>query len=243
VKNFFAIWRRELAACFLSPIAYVTMVFFLIASSSTFLVGAIRNTGNNVFLTTLLFGSIVVWLTVLVSIVAMRLFTEEIKTGTIEMLMTAPVTETEVVLGKYAGAVTFVLCIVAPSVGNIYLLAALSPSVGPVDAGAVVGGCVITFLITSFCMAMGLLISLMTKNQIAAAISCLCLIWLALLMGNIAAAFPFVPPKMVAYLSVLTHVDDFARGSIDTRPVVLYVSGATFMLFAAIRTLESRRWK
>src|SRR3989339_1774952 len=120
MRNFFAIWRRELAACFLSPIAYVTMVFFLIASGSTFLVGVIKNVGSNVFLTNLLFASIVMWLTVLISIVSMRLFTEEVRAGTIEMLMTAPVTETEVVLGKYAGAVTFVLCIVAPSVGNIY---------------------------------------------------------------------------------------------------------------------------
>jgi ABC-2 type transport system permease protein len=90
---------------------------------------------------------------------------------------------------------------------------------------------------------MGVVVSLMTRNQIAAAISCLCLIWLILFMGNIAAAFPFVPSKMVSYLSVLTHVDDFSRGSIDTRPVVLYLSGTLFMLFAAVRLLESRRWR
>lgn len=243
MRNFLAIWRRELAACFLSPIAYVTMVFFLIAAGSTFLVGAIRNTGNNVFLTSLLFASIVMWLTILISIISMRLFTEEIRAGTIEMLMTAPVTEAEVVLGKYAGAVTFALFVVAPAIGSIYLLSAMSPAVGPVDAGAVAGGCCITVLVTSFCMSMGLLVSLMTRNQIAAAISCLCLIWLFLFLGNIVAAFPFMPQKLAGYLSVLTHVDEFSRGSVDTRPVIMYLSGTVFMLFASVRVLESRRWK
>jgi len=243
VRNFFAIWRRELAACFLSPIAYVTMVFFLIASSSTFLAGAIKNAGGNVFLTSLLFASIVMWLTVLVSVVSMRLFTEEVRSGTIEMLMTAPVTEAEVVLGKYAGAVTFVLIVVAPAVANIYLLALLSPSVGAVDTGAVIGGCIITVLITSFCMSIGLLVSLLTRNQIAAAISCLCLIWIILFLGNIVSAFPFMPAKAVTYLSVLAHVDEFSRGSIDTRPIMLYLTGTIFFVFTAIRVLESRRWK
>lgn len=243
MKNFLAIWRRELAACFLSPIAYVTMVFFLIASSSTFLVGVVKNVGSNVFVTSLLFASIVMWLTVLVSIVSMRLFTEEVRSGTIEMLMTAPVTEAEVVLGKYAGAVTFVLIVVAPAVAGVYLLAILNPSIGVVDNGAVVGGCIITILVTSFCMSAGLLVSLLTKNQIAAAISCLCLIWIFLFLGNIVSAFPFMPVKVVTYLSVLSHVDEFSRGTIDTRPAVLYISGTAFMIFAAIRVLESRRWK
>ena len=243
MRNLCAIWRRELAACFLSPIAYVTMVFFLIASGSTFLVGVIKNAGSNVFLTNLLFASIVMWLTVLVSIVSMRLFTEEVRSGTIEVLMTAPVTETEVVLGKYAGAVTFVIIIIAPAVANIFELAALNPAIGKIDSGAVVGGCVITFLVISFCMSMGLLVSLLTKNQIAAAITCLCLIWIILFLGNIVSAFPFMPAKLVAYLSVLAHVDEFSRGSIDTRPVVLYLSGSAFMIFTAIRVLESRRWK
>ncbi|OGV69259.1 MAG: hypothetical protein A2283_21725 [Lentisphaerae bacterium RIFOXYA12_FULL_48_11] len=243
MRNLCAIWRRELAACFLSPIAYVTMVFFLIASGSTFLVGVIKNAGSNVFLTNLLFASVVMWLTVLISIVSMRLFTEEVRSGTIEMLMTAPVTETEVVLGKYAGAVTFVLVIVAPAIANIFALAALNPSIGKIDEGAVVGGCIITFLVIAFCMSMGLLVSLMTKNQIAAAITCLCLIWIMLFLGNIVSAFPFMPAKLVAYLSVLAHVDEFSRGSIDSRPVILYLSGSAFMLFTAVRVLESKRWK
>lgn len=243
MRNLFVIWRRELAACFLSPIAYVTMVFFLIASGSTFLVGVIKNAGGNVFLTNLLFASIVMWLTVLISIVSMRLFTEEVRSGTIEMLMTAPVTETEVVLGKYAGAVTFVLIIVAPAIANIFALGALNPAIGKIDYGAVAGGCIITFLVISFCMSMGLLVSLLTKNQIAAAIMCLCLIWIILFLGNIVSAFPFMPVKLVTYLSVLAHVDEFSRGSIDSRPVVLYLSGSAFMIFTAVRVLESKRWK
>lgn len=243
MRKFLAIWRRELAACFLSPIAYVTMVFFLLAANTTFLVGAIRNAGNSVFLTSLLFASIVMWLTVMIAIVSMRLFAEETRSGTIEMLMTAPVTETEVVLGKYAGAMTFAFFVMAPAVGSIYLLAAMSPTLGRVDTGAVIGGCLITSLVSSFCMSVGLLISLLTKNQIVSAISCVCLLLLTMFLGYILAVFPFVPPKLSAYLSLLSHVDDFSRGSIDSRPVVLYLSGTAFMLFSAVRVLESRRWK
>jgi len=243
MRNFFAIWRRELAACFLSPIAYVTMVFFLIAANSTFIVGAIKNVGNSVFLVSLLFASIIMWLTVLVSIVSMRLFAEEIRSGTIEMLMTAPVTEAEVVLGKYAGAMTFVLFVIAPAVASIYIFAAMGPGQDIVDSGALTGGCVIIFLIAAFCMSLGLVVSLLTRSQIIAAISCLCLIWLMLFLGNIVSAIPFAPPKLVTFLSLLSHVEDFARGSIDTRPVVLYLSATAFMLFTAVRILESRRWK
>ncbi len=243
MKTFLVIWRRELAACFLSPVAYVTMVSFVSVSAFTFLAQVTRNAGTSDPLSVLLFASIIVWLTILVSVITMRLFAEEKSSGTLEALMTAPVTDAEVVLGKYAGALTFVTIVVAPAVACIFILASLSPGIVSVDAGAVTGGCIIIFLVSALSVAVGLLVSLMTRNQIVAAIACFVAIWCVLLFGWLVSSVPGVPPKLAAHLSAMSQIEDFARGSVDTRPVVLYVSCTGFVLFAAVRLLESRRWK
>lgn len=243
MRNFFTIWHRELTSCFLSPVAYVTMVVFLFASGLTFMTSVEKCEGTTDSLSVVLFAAIIIWLTALITVISMRLFAEEKHLGTIETLMTAPVTETQVVLGKYAGAFTFLLIVVAPSIGNIFLLKALSPGIDFVDTGAVAGGCLILLLVSAFCMSIGLLISLMTGNQIVAAICCFCAIWLVLMFGHMVSAMPGGPERAVDYMSPLTHIEDFARGSVDTRPIVIYLSGTVFMLFAAVRALESRRWR
>jgi len=243
MRRFPVVWRRELAACFLSPVAYVTMVAFVSVSAFTFLAQVMRDVGGSDPLSVLLFASIILWLTILVSVVTMRLFAEEKRSGTLETLMTAPVTDVEVVLGKYAGAMTFVTIVVAPAVACIFILAALSPGIESVDAGAVTGGCVIVFVVAALAVAIGLLVSLMTRNQIVAAIACFVAIWFVLLFGWFVSSVPGVSPKLSAYLSAMSQIEDFARGSVDTRPIVLYVSCTVFVLFAAVRLLESRRWK
>ena len=236
------IWRREMTACFLSPVAYVTMVAFLLISGATFIVGVLRNIGTTETVPSLLFGATILWLTLLVTVISMRLFAEERRSGTLEALMTAPVTEAQVVLGKYAGALTFLLIAAAPTVSNIFVLAALNPVAGPIDGGAVIGGGLILGIISAFCLAIGLLISLMTRNQIIAAICTFCAIWFVLLFGWLAAVLPFGMEGPAEYLSAMNHIEDFVRGSIDTRPLILYVSGTVFVLFLSVRVLESRRW-
>jgi len=243
MRNFFAIWRRELTASFLSPVAYVTMVVFLAVTGATFLTSVIHNVGSDELLSHQLFASLIVWLTVLVTVVCMRLFAEEIRSGTIEALLTTPVTDAEVVLGKYAGALTFIVIATVPAVANIFVLAALSPGVEAVDAGAVAGGCLSLLLMSAFCTAVGALISLLTRNQIVAAICTFTVVWGVLLLGWLLAALPFGWARAGEYLSAMMHVEDFARGAVDTRPIVLYVSMTAFVLFAAVRVLESRRWR
>jgi ABC-2 type transport system permease protein len=92
-------------------------------------------------------------------------------------------------------------------------------------------------------MAIGLWISLLASNQIVAAICCFCGVMLPLLAGYAGTLLPPACEPLVAYVSTHFHVMDFARGSIDSRPVVLYVSGTALMLFMAVRQLESRRWR
>lgn len=243
MRNVLTIWRRELAACFLSPIAYVTMVVFLAACGATFMAGVMRNLGGSEPLSTLLVASTVIWLTALVTVITMRLFAEERKSGTLETLMTAPVLEREIVLGKYLGAFTFLLAVMTPAFANVFILAAFSPAIQALDLGAIGGGVLVMILFSGFLLAVGMVISLVTANQIIAAVVCFTVLWVILLFGWLASSLPFGEHALVTFLSPATHIDDFARGAIDTRVIVFYISITVFLLFTATRMLESRRWR
>ena len=243
MRKFMAIWRRELSASFLSPVAYVTMLVFLLMTGLIFWDAVTKNVGTGEPLAAILCAAVVVCQTILVTVVCMRLFAEERHSGTLETLMTAPVTETQVVLGKYAGAVSFVLLVVAPSVAFIFILKALSPGIETVDMGALLGSGLIVGLTAALAVAVGLLASLTTRNQIVAGIACFCAIWMVYLLGSAWVVLPGRPSEMLAYVSAMEHVGDFSRGLVDTRVIALYLSFTAFVLFTAIRVLECRRWR
>lgn len=245
MRNFLTIWRREMAAYFLSPVAYVTFVAYLAASAATFMVGVLQNAGATVVLSNLLFDSLFLWLPVLLTVVTMRLFAEEKRSGTIEMLMTAPITEREVVFGKFAGAFTSVLTVLLPAVGTIFLLDTMCPGVSmrELDPGAIAGGSLILILSTALFLALGLLISLTTRSQVVAAISTLSLIWMALMAGWLLSLIPGSPRHVTDYISMTRNISDFAQGMLDLRPVILYLTGTGLLLFVSVRILESERWK
>jgi len=244
MRNFFTIWRRELAGCFLSPVAYVTMVLFIGAAGGTFMTGVVRHEGVQSSLPELLYSAIMIWGTVLITVISMRLFTEEKRAGTIETLMTAPVTESAVVLGKYAGALAFFMVVTAPVVGCAYILARMSPTIGTIDTGCMLAGGLMVLLVSSACVSVGLVISLTTRNQIIAAICCFAAIWLVILAGWLIKVLPCGGGEaLVEYISSDHHLYNFSRGIVDTRPIILYLSGTVLMLFVAVRMLESRRWR
>ena len=238
-----AVMRRELTASFFSPVAYITMVVFLVLSGGTFLLALWQNQGAFDPPTVLLAASTVVWLTVLIAVVAMRLFAEEKRSGTFETLMTAPLSETAVVLGKYAGALAFILLVMVPIMATPFVVAAFSPALETIDRGAWWGGVLILVLVGGFLLSIGEWISLLTRNQIVAAICVLAVSWLVLLMGDVIAAIPFGSESAAMRFSPLRHVDDFSRGLIDSRTILFYLSGTVFFLFVSVRTLESSRWR
>lgn len=243
MSRFFTIWWRELASCFLSPVAYVTLVIFLSASGWVFVQAADQKSGTMESLEVLLFMSIFFWVPILSTVISMRLFAEEKRQGTLETLMTAPVTDTEVILGKYAGALSFLFIVVYPAVSYVFILAALSPGVTFIDGGGLIGGCLMLALVSSTSVAIGLVVSLLTKNQIVAAICIFCAVWMPFFLRNLASVLPFGSEKALDYVSIETHVLDFARGSVDTQPIVLYLTSTVFLLFVAVKLLEVRRWK
>jgi ABC-2 type transport system permease protein len=220
------------------------MILFIAVSGLIFLASVIWNAGSTVSVVVLNAETILLWLPVLITMVCMRLFSEERRSGTLETLMTAPVTETQIVLGKYAGAMTFLLLVILPAVSFIFMLSFLSPGIHSIDIGAVYGSCLIIVLISFFCVALGMVVSLFTRNMIVSFFAIFCAVWCVILLGNVVTA---LPEWMLApggdLFSMVVHVDDFAHGSIDTRPIVMYVSGTVCLLFVATRLLESRRWR
>ena len=247
-EAFFTLWRKELASYFLSPIAYVMMMFFLLVMGVSFslLVSVMASGPAGVTMMKELFSSIFFWIAMLivVPVLTMRFFAEEKRSGTIETLMTAPVTDTAVVLAKYAGAMTFFVILWLPTASYAFILKAFSPLTAPVDLGPMLGGYVGAFLVGAMYIAIGLFCSSMTNNQIVAAITCFAMICVAFFAGFI----PYITRSELfrdfgGYVSSISHMLDFSRGAVDTRPIVFYLTVSALMLFATIKVIESRKWK
>jgi ABC-2 type transport system permease protein len=247
MRIFRTLWCRELAAYFLSPIAYVTIMFFLFVMGYSFwMMTTIMSQGTvEVSVMSQLFGSIFFWIALLVVIpvMSMRLIAEEKRSGTLETLMTAPVSDVAVVLAKYVGAMSFFIVLWLPTIAYAFILRAFDP-MATVDYGPMLSGYLGAFLIGGFYIAIGLFCSACTRNQIVAAIFCFAVICVAFFAGFL----PYIASNPVLqrfgeYFSAVNHMLDFSRGMVDTRPLILYVSGMVFMLFATIKVLESRKWK
>jgi ABC-2 type transport system permease protein len=214
----------------------------LLLANGTFWFSVENNIGRVEFMPTLLYMSMVLWLPALAALTTMRLFAEEKRHGTLETLLTAPVTEWEVVAGKYAGALSFVTLALALSAGSVYTLALFSPAMAQPDTGAMIGGGIVVFLIAAYCVAVGLLFSLLTRNQIvAAACGYVAMVLPPLFVGSGMRGLPFDAERLSRYLAVEDHLMDFTRGALDARPAVLYVSGAMLLLFCGTRILALRK--
>lgn len=242
MRSFLTLLRRELSAVFLSPVAYVTMALFTSAACWTFLATVKAQTGRSVYPEQLLFVSVLIWMPFLITVISMRLFAEEKRSGTIETLMTTAIGETAVVLAKYAGALIFGWATIAPSIGALYVLAAASPGIPAVDGYAVMGGCAILALVSISCTAVGVLVSLLTRNQIVAAICCFWAIFTPFMVQPFMRAVPLFRHETIERFSLERHVSLFVTGTLSLQPAVLYLSIMVLMLFTAIRVLESRRW-
>jgi len=245
MRAFLMLWRREVAAYFLSPIAYITTIFFLVIMGFSFwlLANVMASGPAGAAVMRELFCSFFFWLCLLivVPVLTMRLLAEERRVGTLETLMTAPVSEAAVVLGKFAGALTFFAVMWIPTAAYVWILRTFSAASAPVDFGAVAAGYLGTLLVGMFYLAVGLFCSALTRNQIVAAIMAFALIGIAFLAGFLPYLSRSAWSHVGLYLSSVSHMLDFARGAVDTRPVVLYLSSTAFFLFATARVLAARK--
>lgn len=248
MRAFLTLWRKELGGYFLSPIAYVTTIFFLVVMGFSFwlLANVLVDGPVGVGVMQALFDSLFFWIGVLivVPIITMKLFADEKRSGTLELLMTAPVNDTAVVLAKYAAALGFYVVMWVPTVAYAFILQAFTPLTTSVDLGPMAGGYLGALCVGAFYLSVGLFASALTSNQIIAAITSFALFGVYFFTGLLAYVGRSDQVRdVVGYASALIHMEDFARGAIDSRPIILYLSCTVFMLFATVKALESRKWK
>jgi ABC-2 type transport system permease protein len=239
MKNVFTLFRRELASLFFSPIGYVVLAMFALGSSLVFYVSF--GPGNHATMRNTYAG--VVWLLVfLAPAISMRLLSEEISRGTLEKLMTSPVGEAQVVLGKWLAAVAFFAVLLLPLVVQFGVL---ELSADP-DWGPAITGLVGLLLVGGLYLAIGVFASAASENQIIAFLLTVFVICLLTFLLYFLPEATFVPPRVRAamfYANVNRQFEDFNKGLIDLRNFVYFLSVTALFLFLAVKLLESRRWR
>jgi ABC-2 type transport system permease protein len=234
-SNVGTIFQKELRSYFNSAVAYVVIVVFLaivgwMYTSSMFLI--------NVASLRMMFELIPLVFLFVVPAVTMRLLAEEKKAGTIELLTTKPLHDWEIVIGKYLAAWALIGIALLPTL--IYYITILF--LGDIDNGPVIGGYVGLLLMAGVYVAVGLLASSLTENQIVAFIVGLLMMFAFYMMDKVLIFVPDFMTSVVEYLGIDFHFANIARGVIDSRDIVYFGSVLGFTLYLSIVSLERRKW-
>ena len=255
MQNVLAIWQREMKAYFVSPIAYVVLTVFLFLSGFFFITilsaviqqsmmqGQFGQGAQPVdvpgIVTRSYFGTMSVVLLFMIPMLTMGLYAEEKKRGTIELLLTTPVSNVQALMGKYLASVSFLLV--------MYLVSGLPVAAlfvyGQPEWKPILGGYLGLFLYGAALLAIGLFISTLTENQIVSVVITFGVILVLWLIESFSSSAEGVAKDVLGYLSVIGHLDDFIKGVIDTSHVIFYLSFAFLGLFLTYRSLESMRWR
>lgn len=247
MRGVVATMQRELRSYFLSPLGWVVATGFLFFNGLTFqtILDYLNNPQAPASMTPLDFffgGTLFFWLALLFvgPVLTMRLLSEERRSGTLEMLLTAPITEGQVVIGKYLGAFLFYVFLWLPTLLYVALLAKELP----LDWGPIGASYLGTLGIGAMFLAIGLFTSAVTRNQVVAAVFSFALTFLCFLPAFL--EFLVNDPKVrdaLGYLNLYQHMDDFSKGIVDSRRLVYYLSVSAFFLFLASRALDAGKGK
>ena len=250
MRKFYTLLSREVRSYFYSPIAYVVLVFFLFVSGADFYFQVsfmnqrpVAYSVQEAFFNAVFFGFAVV---LIFPLITMRLFAEEFKLGTIEPLMTAPVRDCQVMLAKFFGALVFYVILWLPTLLYFWVFQVITHQPAANSTGAYLGAYLMLLLLGMFYLSVGCLASVLTKNQIVAAIISFCLITLHFFSGLISFVFLEVSSstrQLLGYFSALEQMGTLSRGEIDTRPMVLYLSLTVVMLTLTYQVFQSRKWR
>lgn len=254
MKNILLICRKELKSYFASPIAYLLMAFFGLVFGFGFytatrdmmrfsmqaqMMGQPQSMNVNEQIIRPLLGFASTIALFLIPMITMRTIAEEKRTGTIELLLTSPTKDIEIIVGKWLGAMTLYLCVLAMSMINIALLFAW----GQPDLKPVLVAYLGLILQGGALLAIGVFISSTTRNQIVAGgvtfFVCL-LLWL---LSWFTAFDSSAMAKVINYLSIVTHFENFSKGVLDSKDVIFYLSMIFFSLFITSRAMESLRYR
>jgi ABC-2 type transport system permease protein len=248
------IYKKELRLYFTSPVAYVLLTIFLLIAGYFFFsifsfftrasmqmamnpqMGRDLNVTDAVLRP--LFANLSVILLLLMPLVTMRLFAEERRSGTIELLLTYPVRDGAVLAGKYLAALTMYGVMVAGTLAYPIMLV----SFARVEWGPLVTGYLGLLLMGAMFLAVGLFASSLTENQVVAAIVTFGVLLMFWIIGWTAEFAGGPLGAVLTHLSILEHNDTFAKGVLDTKDIIYYVNFTVLALFLALRSLEARRW-
>ncbi|HHL39707.1 MAG TPA: ABC transporter permease [Deltaproteobacteria bacterium] len=258
MRNIYLLFVKELRSYFSSPIAYVVIAMFLAITGYLFyglfayfsklsfqaqIDPTLARQANLLNVTESvirpLFGIISMIMLIMTPLITMRQFSEEKKSGTIELLLSYPVTDTQVLAGKFLSCLGVLGAMLLASL----IFPALVMYFGEPETGPIITGYLGLFLLGASFIALGLFASSLTENQIIAAtisFGVLFLFWM------LSMSVPFVTPgigRFLAYVSITQHVESFAKGVIDTEDVIYYAIFIFLFLFLTLRMLESKRWR
>jgi gliding motility-associated transport system permease protein len=256
MSNILAIAQKELKAYFASPIAYIVIGlwalmygYFFVALMNFFVRQSMQMNqfgmqgpqamNVNQQLIRPLLQNVLILILFLMPMVTMRAYAEEKRSGTIELLLTSPLTDFQIIVGKFLGAMALYGCMLAVTLIHIGLLFLYGrPEWKPIVTAYIglllMGGCFI---------AVGLFISSLTRNQIVAGMvtfAVFLMLWIITWIGSFSG--PTVD-KLTQYLSIVDHFDDFGKGVLDTTHIIYYVSFITFGLFLTAKSVDSERWR
>ncbi len=259
MRNFYAIYRKEMGHYFVSPIAYVFIGIFLLLSAYFF----------NVFLQVVsqqamqmelqgmqfgmpqqvdvpsevmraFFGLLSTLILFFTPILTMGIFAEERKRGTMELLMTSPISEAQIVLGKFFASLTLYAIMLLPTASYLAFIFLRSEPTPPWRM--LLAGYAGIMLLGGSLLALGEFISSLTENQLIAAVltfAAFLLLWVLDFGRNASGGVGSV----LQYLSVIRHYDDFTKGIVDTSSLIYYASLIVFFVFLTVRSIDSMRWR
>jgi ABC-2 type transport system permease protein len=259
MQSFYAIYRKEMGHYFVSPIAYIFIGIFLFLSAWFF----------NYFLSAMIqqsftmemrgmqfgmppeidvpgqvmrgfFGLLSTLVLFFTPILTMGVYAEERKRGTMELLMTSPVTETQIVLGKFLASLSLFVLMLLPTASYVIFMCLRSDPMPPWRM--VFAGYAGVLLLGGSLLALGTFISSLTENQLIAAVltfAAFLFVWVLDLGSNATGGIGAV----IQYLSVIRHYEDFTRGVIDTSALIYYFSFIALFIFLTVRSIDSMRWR
>lgn len=236
-----AIFRREMRSYFTTPVGYIFMTVFLLLASSVFCLFTIQQgEGSNLagYFTVMVFLFIII-----VPILTMKSFSEERKLKTEQLLLTSPVSITGMVVGKYLAAMAMYVGTLLVSALNFYTIFKFAAEGADPNVASIIGNHIALILVGSVFISIGIFVSALTENQLAAAIITVAVILVLLVSGYLSSLIPVYAIRVVVnWISIFTRFSYFTYGIFDYSAVLYYLSMTVIFLFLTVRVFDRRRW-
>jgi ABC-2 type transport system permease protein len=228
--------RREIRTYFNSPVAYIVVQVFVIVTGYLFFTQLFLEKQADL---RGFFNIMPLLFMFIIPAITMRLLADEKSSGTLELLITMPVRDWEVVVGKFLAA----MALLCTAIGLTLVFALTVKSMGPLDRGPAIGGYIGLVLMGGAYVGIGVMASSLTRNSIVSFIVAFAISFVLYLLGKLTQFLPSSLQGLVSYLSIDAHFENIGRGVIDSRDVIYYLSMITVSLLVATLSLESRRWR